>query len=165
MPTPCFPRRFETAALSAKHSAAPPWPRQGLPGIERDAQFIELLNGYRRSGGLARATEMMYWLRQRGAEEIATVARWIAKQEVVHFEWQTETWLPVFQFGADDLRPHAAVHRSILELAPLMPPWELAQWFARTNVELAGRCPADVLAADPEALWQAARADRYLLDA
>jgi len=84
------------------------------------------------------------------------MARWIVKHEVVHFQWETETWLPVFQFGAADMQPHAAVRRSILELAPVMPPWELAQWFARTNVGLAGRRPADVLAVDPEALWQAA---------
>ncbi len=88
---------------------------------------------------MARATEMMSWLRQRGAEEIATVARWIAKQEVVHFEWHTETWLPVFQFGADDLRPHATVHRSILELAPLMPPWELGRQMLRDGAVLRAR--------------------------
>ena len=165
MPTQSVPRTFETAVASAGCKAAASCPRQGLPGLGCDADFIELLNGYRRSGGMARATEMMAWVRQRGAADIATVARWIARQEVVHFEWETETWLPVFQFGAEDLRPHVAVHRSILELAPLMPPWELAQWFARTNVGLAGRCPADVLAVDPDALWQTARADRYLLDA
>lgn len=163
MPTMSVPPRLD-AADDAPGVAAPR-STQALPCFERDAQFTELLNGYRPSGGLARATEMKVRLRQRGEANIATITRWIVKHEVVHFEWETETWLPVFQFGAADMQPHAAVRRAILELAPLMQPWEVAQWFARSNVELAGRRPADILAEDPEALWQAARTDRYLMDA
>ena len=116
------------------------------------------------SGGLARATDLMAMLRQRGAADVATVARWIVNQQVVRTEWEGETWLPVFQFSAQ-MHPHAGLHRSIVELAPVMDSWELAQWFAQANVELAGRRPADVLASDDRALWQAARADRYLRDA
>jgi hypothetical protein len=165
MPTMAHPRTADLPSVTAGRGAEMPWTVPGMPDVEPDARFAELVDGYRRSGGLARAADVLASLHRSGAADIATLARWIARHEVVHLVWQTETWLPVFQFSGADMQPHAAVRRAIVELAPLMNPWELAQWFARANLELAGRRPADMLAVDPEAIWQAARADRYLLDA
>lgn len=146
-------------------AAAWRWPDRGSAGVGRDAQFVELLNGYRHSGGLARSVDVGALLRQRGSADVATMARWIVGRQVVSFEWQAETWLPLFQLGELDMQPHAAVGLTIVELGAVMPPWQLAQWFARPNSALAGRRPADVLAADAPAVVQAARGDRWLLDA
>jgi hypothetical protein len=136
----------------------------GERACTRDAQFFELLDAYRRSGGLARAGEVGAALGRQGAADIATLARWIVRGEVIHVEWQADTWMPLFQFGGPTLQPHATVGRVIAELAAVMPPLALVQWFGRSNCALAGQRPADALAADPEGVWQAARTDRFLID-
>jgi hypothetical protein len=132
---------------------------QGERGDSRDVQFIDMLNGYRLSGGLARSNDVIDMLRQQGDADVATLARWIVRRELIHFDWQAQTWLPLFQLKGAGMRPHVAVGCVLAELNDVMPPWAVAQWFARPNVELDGRRPADALAASAAAVWQAARAD------
>ncbi len=50
----------------------------------------------------------------------SVLARWIALRQVVSFEWQAQTWLPLFQFDRRDMSIHP----------------ELAHWFARPNSSL-----------------------------
>ena len=134
------------------------------PLISRDAQFVGLLNAYRPSGGLARAGDVWASIQRHGVS-MNTLARWMAGRELLHFEWQGESWLPLFQFNGSAAQPRAAVGQVLAELADAMPAWRLAQWFVQPNSALAGCCPADVLAADAPAVVQAARADRRLIDA
>lgn len=130
----------------------------------RDAQFIELLNAYRRSGGLARVGDVCAAMQPLGVD-LDTVAGWIAAGEVLQFEWQGQSWLPCFQFGGGGQPLRPAVRQVLAELGEVMPAWELAHWFAQPNCALDGRTPADALAADAPAVVQAARTDRYLSDA
>lgn len=153
------------AATALHYGAVLRRPEPGAQGGCRDAQFIDLLNAYRRSGGLARATDVIAMLRQHGAVDVAAVTRWIARREVVHFDWQGDTWMPLFQMGPADMQPRPMVGRVLAELSAVLVPWAVAQWFARPNVELAHSSPADAMATDPMAVWQAARADRWLVDA
>ena len=134
------------------------------PAAGRDAQFVDLLNAYRRSGGLARADDVCASIQQHGVP-MTMLARWIAGRELLHFEWQGENWLPLFQFDGIGLQPRPAVGQVLAELADVMPAWQLAQWFVQPNSALAGLCPADALAKDAPAVVHAARTDRYLIDA
>ena len=168
MPVPARTDTADTAdtAVTVECRCAPPHRRLwAAPGSAtgRDAQFVELLNGYRRSGGLARAGDVCLSMRPLGVD-MTMLARWIAARELLHFEWQGAHWLPLFQFGGSAALPRPAVAQVLAELADVMAAWELAQWFAEPNSALAGCCPADRLHADAPAVLQAARADRYLID-
>jgi len=136
-----------------------------LPGAARDDQFVSMLRGFRLSGGLARGHDLATLLAGRARLDIGTLARWIVGGEVVHFDWQRETWFPMFQFCGSDLAPRAAVSRVLMELRDVLDPWETAQWFARPSTALANRSPADALDLDPDLVLHAARCDRYIVDA
>jgi hypothetical protein len=48
------------------------------------------------------------------------------------------------------------------ELTPAFTGWELADWFVEPNNWLDGVSPINELKADPDAVRQAARADRFI---
>jgi hypothetical protein len=81
----------------------------------RDAEFLSMLCSYRHSGGLARSQEMASILASRSVS-IGTLARWVVEGEVIHLQWQDDTWFPMFQFGGPDPSPSAGVSRVLVEL-------------------------------------------------
>ncbi len=127
-----------------------------------DDQFIAMLNAYRGSGGLARKESLIALFSRRGGIDADTLANWIADREVLGFEWQSRTWLPIFQFNLIDMTRPPVLRQVLAELIPVYAPWELVNWFAQPNPWLADRVPADALGHDPSAVMQAARADRFI---
>jgi hypothetical protein len=130
----------------------------------RDAEFLSMLCSYRRSGGLARSQEMASILASRSVS-IGTLARWVVEGEVIHLQWQDDTWFPIFQFGGPDLSPSAGVRRVLMELRGVLDPWDTAHWFVCPSAALSGRIPADAMEVDPDLVLHAARRDRYVIDA
>jgi len=129
---------FNPATATGRYSYAP----QSCT----DDQFVAMLNAYRGSGGL----------------DADTLANWIAEREVIGFEWQSRTWLPIFQFNRFDMTRPPALGQVLAELIPVYDPWKLANWFAQPNPWLADRVPADALEQDPSAVLEAVRADRFI---
>jgi len=123
-----------------------------------------MLRGFRPGGGLARSGELTSILAGRSAH-IGTLARWIVQGEVIHLDWQHDTWLPVFQFGRPEFAPSAAVKRVLDEFRGVLDPWDSAYWFASPSAALGGRTPAQALEADAELVFEAARLYRYGVDA
>lgn len=120
----------------------------------RDEEFLALLRGYRRHGGLARQRELL----QRGLS-------WPAPEEetlCVRFDWANQTWLPVFQFEPATTIVRADVQRVVRELGKAFDGWHLARWFVEPNSWLGGRAPVDAIVIDLEAVCDAARADRFV---
>ena len=149
--------------------AAPPpvalAPRRPLPTLlqaAQAAQYAQMETTFRRHGGIAGAEEVTGMLGRHIDQPISRLARWIVQREVISFQWRARTLLPLFQFvpGTMDLR--APVSKALLELAPVLDDWELAWWFARPNAWLGDAAPVDRLAGQPDAVFDAARADRYL---
>jgi len=130
--------------------------------VETDARAHAVLGAFERSGGMASANEVTVMLRRRTSQPISTLARWIAERQVVHFAWQGEYLLPMFQFERADMGPRADVATVLRELGPTFEDWDLAAWFALPNSWLADEAPIDVLDRDLEAVRQAARADRFV---
>lgn len=153
----------------------PPWrnspaPQLGSPGADEhshrpaadaDDHFVAMLGAYRRSGGLARADEVVTLLESCGRPGVTTLARWIVARSVISFEWQLQAWLPWFQFRPGDDGPEPALPAVVAELSAVYDGWELATWFVQPNPALAGGVPIDRIDGDPDAVLQAARADRY----
>lgn len=127
----------------------------------RDAEFIQLLDAFRASGGLARGTDLPGLLRHGPGRGAAQVSRWIADGEVLRFRWHAHDWLPMFQFARPGLAPRQAMRRVLAELACVLDEWDLARWFARPNPWLGGALPADLLATRAVQVELAARADRF----
>lgn len=133
--------------------------------VDRDRQFLNMLQSFRPSGGVSRAQGVTDLLLSRCGQNVGTLARWIGRGEVVHFDWQHDTWLPMFQFDLADMTPNPSVGRVLKELAGVFDPWETAQWFASPSVALHGRTPANAVASDTESVLQAARCGRFFADA
>lgn len=127
-----------------------------------DHQFVAMLNSYRGSGGLAREQEVVALFKRRYGPDRATLASWIVEREVICFEWQSQTWLPWFQFNRFDMAPQPELDQVFAELTSVYDPWELANWFARPNPWLADRTPVDTLVYDLPVVVHAARADRLI---
>ncbi|WP_367849319.1 hypothetical protein [Rhodoferax sp. WC2427] len=130
------------------------------PGV--DHQFIALLDSFRPSGGLARTHEVLELFMRRGGPDLATVARWMARREVLCLDWHAQGWMPVFQFDMVEMAPLPQLAPVLAELNPVYTPWEMAAWFAQPNLWLGGERPAEVLVSNPAGVLDAARADRFV---
>jgi hypothetical protein len=131
----------------------------GVPQAECDEQFLELLGGFRRSGGVNCAHDVGHWLEDGTRHQPGTLSRWMAHDEVIHFEWQTRHWLPMFQFDFTAKAPRVAIGLVLIEWGGAFDPWRMARWFASAHPALEGRNPAEVLCADPGLVIDLARHD------
>ena len=132
-------------------------------GRDADEQFMSMLKAYRSTGGLVRTAEMLALLQSAGRTELAsitTMGRWIAARQVICFDWQSQSWLPFFQFDRVELTPLPVLAEVYAELSGICDAWALAVWFARPKASLANRPPVDALAYNFPAVLQAARTDR-----
>lgn len=131
----------------------------------RDEQFLNMLGAFRLTGGLARGHEVTSLLHRKIGLNVSTLARWVVEGEVVCFEWQHDTWFPMFQFSGQDLAIRLCVRQVLKEFDGVLDPWETAQWFACPSANLGCRSPADEMAHNPDLVLEAARSSRYIVDA
>lgn len=126
-------------------------------------QFIEMLNGFRSSGGLVRIPLAVRLFRDRGGPDATVWSRWVSSREIIGCQWGSETWVPMFQVDLVTMAPHEDLGTVFAELIPVLDPWGIAMWFARPHIWLLDQCPADSMSTNMRAVWQAARVDRYSL--
>jgi hypothetical protein len=100
-------------------------------------------------------------IRARDTQPVSTLARWIVAGEIVSLVWQSRLLLPLFQFKLPELSLRRGVSAVIAELNGVFDDQGLAIWFARPNSLLGGETPVDLIAREPAAVLQAARADRF----
>jgi hypothetical protein len=129
---------------------------------EADARAGEVLAAFARTGGLASSAEVTLLLRRRTSQPVSMLGRWIVGQRVVSFVWRGERMLPMFQFDRADMGVRAPVGAVLGELDGTFDDWDLATWFALPNAWLDEQAPVDVLDHDPDAVREAARADRFI---
>lgn len=158
----CMPVEASRPWRAATH-VAPAWGTN--LSAHRQAEFVTLLDGYRPSGGLARAEEVLTLLECHGGLSVTTLARWIVERSVISFEWQAQIWLPWFQFNRAGMTRVRGLTPVLAELTTACDPWEPAHWFVRPNSCLAGRIPAELMRCDPDAVFDAARVERFVANA
>lgn len=127
-----------------------------------DRQFMALLNAYRNTGGLARAQEVFTMFRSRHGADVARLARWIVRREIISFDWQSKVWVPLFQFDRATMALQPGLNCVLTVLNPILGPEELVAWFAQPNRYLMDQAPADRLAVDANAVLKAACTDRFI---
>jgi hypothetical protein len=137
--------------------------RTAPPAVETDQAFIGMLDGYRSSGGLARAQEVFTLFKSRSSQDVITLAHAMALRAVLSFEWHANVWVPLFQFERQHMTLKAALEPVLAALNPVCTPWELAQWCAKPHRLLDGQSPADALEADTLRVLRVACADRSTL--
>jgi hypothetical protein len=91
------------------------------------------------------------------------IAQWIIGRQVVNTQRQTRILFPLFQFDAVTMCPSGNVQRVIRELRDVLDDEQLCDWFSRPNSWLDGEIPAQTLSRCACAVFEAARADRYIL--
>jgi hypothetical protein len=142
--------------------ARPVRPRESTWPTERDARATEVLRAFARTAGVATIDELTAMLRRRTSQPLSMLTRWIVERRIVKFGWQGEYLLPLFQFERADMGVRESVSAVLDELDRTFEDWDLAAWFALPNDWLGCEAPVDVLDSDPEAVRQAARADRFI---
>ncbi len=143
------------ARLSPRHANCWQQVRCDQPN---DHQFVAMLDAYRDSGGLAACPELLSLCRRRCGADLTTLARWIVERAVVCFEWQSQTWFPLFQFRAADFAPSVRLRPLLKELSSTCNACEVAHWFVIPNLRLGGRIPVSLLDTDLGAVRCAAQA-------
>ncbi len=134
------------------------WTREA----SEDLDFVMMLDAYREGGGLARADELQSLFRRNGGPDVAGLARWIVERRIVCFDWQAQTWIPLFQFKRLEVMPDPRLDPILAELNPSFDQWEVATWLARPNPWLLHRAPVQTLDLDYPAVLDAARADGFI---
>ncbi len=147
------------AATITQSLDAGPGQRPVTAENQLDCMFMGMLDSYRCSGGLARAQEVFTIYRLQNGSDVATLARWIVKREVISFDWQSKVWLPLFQFNRVHMAPHAGLQPVLDILNTVFSPWEIALWFTQGNTWLEGCTPANSLESRAHAVLHAANAD------
>ena len=159
--------RFDDAHHSA--AAAFDTARAGhdgaLAGVPDNREYSALLAAFRATGGVARADDLARLFECLHAGNYISLARLIATGSVFGFSWRETVWIPMFQFELRDLSLNPQSQSVLDELAGAFSGWSLASWFAQPNAWLNQRRPVDLLRLDLAAVLQAARADRYLVNA
>jgi len=126
----------------------------------RDSEFVAMLNAFRPSGGLFRGNDILCisWNSTLQAE-----GSHCQEGTPFSFSWADANWLPLFQFQLPGWSLRPGIEPVLRELRPLLDSWELARWFSTPNDWLQGAIPADLIRTDPRAVFDAARADRFLI--
>ncbi len=128
----------------------------------RDEQFVDMLDAYRSTGGIANSAEISQLFRTRNGPDPATLQQWIDSRAVLCFEWNNARWMPWFQFNRHTLHPHPQLAQVMAEMAEVFDPWETATWFAQPSPWIHGGTPVDCLLSDLPGVLGAVRADRFV---
>ena len=120
------------------------------------------LDAYLRSGGLASGDQVIAMLRRHTSQPLSMLARWIVERRVLSFCLNGDHVMPMFQFNRVDMRVHFGIWEILAEFDGVFDNRECATWFAVGNSWLASEAPMEVIVRDPQAVLQAARADRFI---
>lgn len=140
----------------------PARPSAALLHSAQASQFREMAQAFRDSGGIASSDDVVALLLSHTDQPISQLAHWIVDHDVLSFQWQLRTLVPLFQFDLRTMRLRPCVSAVIRELAPALSDWEISLWFATPNAWLSDAAPLDTMARDVPAVLDAARGERYL---
>jgi hypothetical protein len=125
-----------------------------------DPAFAAVCDAFSSHGGMVSADHAWATFEHNRDPDVARLARWIVERRVVHFYWNDDTWLPLFQFDRHDMTVKPTLQPVFAELNNVYDRWTVAKWFALPHRALGGCTPVAVFAADPHAVWTAAKRDR-----
>jgi len=137
-------------------------PVQSVQDLLNERDFLLMTRAFQATGGLCCGDDLAQRLGIYTGQPISKVARWIVSREVVSFQWNCQTMLPIFQFDPSGMRVRPNVVAILRELSDVFDDWGCAVWFAQPNVWLADRVPVDLMDTEALAVLDAARVDRFI---
>ncbi len=147
---PAQPRVWEFVSAYGSHPPA-------FPATPDGHGFIALLEAFRATGGTAPSEFVSRLLEEHQVGSSACLAELVDTGRVFGFRWRAALWIPMFQFGADDLAPKLGAQQVRAELPSGWSAWEVASWFAMPNAALGSRSAAELLDAELDAVLRVAR--------
>lgn len=126
------------------------------------AELGDLRGAFVASGGAIDCEELVGRLGSETTQPISQVARWIVDRQIVNFDACDLIWVPLFQFEPHRFILRDEVRRAIGELIHAFDDREIAQWFSCPSASLCWKSPAEAVRADPGAVLEAARLERFL---
>lgn len=139
----------------------PPSPVCPAP-TQAEREFAAMLVAFRLGGGIVSGEGLARLLRVRHDQPVSLVARWLVGRSILSLDWRGQTWIPLFQFDRDTMKPRTCVFDIVRELAAAFDDWEMSLWFATPSTWLGDVAPLSMLDRDPRAVLRAAQADRYI---
>jgi hypothetical protein len=126
-------------------------------------QMADMRMAFAASGGLLTVGELAQGNDPHSRARFGHIARGIATREIIGFMWQSEPWVPMFQFDAGPrMLPRKALRPLFELLVPLYDPWEMANWFVRPNQWLTGHRPVDDCAGHLAAVLDVAHLEHFI---
>lgn len=126
-------------------------------------EYRKMKHAFSASGGLVSSDDALTLLMRHTDQPISQLARWIVDREVISFQWEWRTVLPLFQFDLPTMTPRSSVTAVIRELIPALSDWEMCLWLIAPNAWLADAAPLDAISLDARAVLDAARGEHFLL--
>lgn len=150
--------------------------RQGLPGSihgevtaasdpapSTKYRLAEMRMAFASSGGLLTVGELADGHDPHSRARFARIAKGIATREIIGFMWQSEPWVPMFQFESRSrLLPRHALQPLFKLLVPLYDAWDMANWFARPNQWLSELRPVDQCTGHLAAVLDVAHLEHFI---
>ncbi len=134
----------------------------GMPS-STEYRLAEMRMAFAASGGLLTVGELANGNDPVSQARFAQIAKGISTREIIGFMWQSEPWVPMFQFEAQSrLLPRRALQPLFQLLVPLYDAWEMANWFARPNQWLSGLRPVDQCTNHLEAVLDVAHLEYFI---
>lgn len=132
------------------------------PECREDHRVFEMHKAFHATGGLLPLSRVLALFQRRSGPDAVALRNWIRAREAIAFDWDGETWLPMFQFSRKTLLVHQSLVPVLQELSAIFDGWETANWFALPNSWLADRLPVDMLVQDLSSVWYAAQVERFV---
>jgi len=135
------------------------------PRWRADAEFAEMQRAFAPYAGMSTGDELLLRASRSRPLPISSLARPIARRELVSLMHRGQLLLPNFQFEPGSLQLLPAMTEIVLELRDVFDDWDLALWFAMPNVVLQHARPVDLLASRGSGVSEvreAARVDRFI---
>lgn len=133
-----------------------------IGGLPNDQGFVAMLDGYRKTGGLARGNDLERWMENRQPQRVMALTKLIVSRQIFSFEWFDTFWIPMFQFVLPDLAIKPGLRKVLAELSTVFDGWTLAAWFVQSNPSLNGGRPVNLLDSNLSEVVQAARLERFI---
>lgn len=133
-----------------------------ISSVPTSAGVAAVLSAFHASGAVVRGDELAMMLKDLKMGDLASLGRAMSSREICSFQWRSAFWIPMFQFDLDSLAFKPGPRKIIQELSGVFDEWMLTAWFAQPNSGLKGCKPVDLLNSNLPAVFEAARADRYV---
>lgn len=144
------------------HAARPDGVIRRVGNGRRNAQFVDMMMAFRGHGGMLRSPEVGDSTGSRRRRVDAPCEQAPAAPQLICFDWDASSWVPMFQFEPDTSRVRARVRCVVERLPGAFSHWDVSVWFATPNRWLNLQRPVALVAGECDRVCAAAGLTRVI---